>query len=84
MVTVTCAMVKGDTPVDISWSLVDDFGKEKSLSTDDGIVITRNNQKMSVLAIESVQAKHKGEYKCSATNRGGTAVYSAELIINGY
>lgn len=83
MVMITCAMLKGDTPVDISWSVIDDFGNEKMLSTNEGIVISQSNQRISMLTIEAVQAKHKGEYKCSATNRGGTAVYSAELIING-
>lgn len=82
MVTVTCVMVKGDTPVEINWSVIDAFGNHKKLSTNDGIVITKTNQRVSVLTIESVQARHRGNYSCTI-NKGGQAFHNAYLAING-
>jgi hypothetical protein len=83
-VAATCIITKGDTPITIWWSLVDDFDKfERNLSTSDGIVITRTNQKMSMLAIEAVKARHRGNYTCFARNKAGISQHSAFLSVNG-
>jgi len=84
-VAVTCIIIKGDTPLNIWWSLFDpELGFERNLTTNDGVVITRTNQKMSMLAIEAVKARHRGNYTCHAHNRAGVAEYSAHLATNGY
>lgn len=83
MVTITCAVNKGDLPIDITWVMIDYFGNEKRLITNDGIVITRSNQRISTLAIEAVQGRHRGNFTCIAKNRAGTTQHSAILSING-
>jgi hypothetical protein len=54
-----------------------------NLTTGDGIMITRNGQKLSLLNIEAVKARHRGNYTCYASNRGGFDHQSAYLFING-
>lgn len=83
MVSVTCLVNKGDLPIEIDWWVVDDYGVERFLLTNDGIVITRSSQRMSVLTIESVKARHRGEYICKAKNRAGSVQSAANLAING-
>lgn len=58
-------------------------GLSYNLTTNDGVVLTRNSQKTSMLAIEAVKARHRGNYKCHASNRAGTVQHSAYLAING-
>jgi hypothetical protein len=83
--SVICSVTKGDLPIHIWWTLVDDFnqGYEKNLSTNDGLMITRSGQKLSLLNIESVKARHRGNYTCYAMNKAGITQHSAFLFING-
>jgi hypothetical protein len=83
--SVICSVTKGDLPIHIWWTLVDDFnnGYEKNLSTNDGLMITRSGQKLSLLNIESVKARHRGNYTCYAKNKAGITQHSAFLFING-
>jgi Immunoglobulin domain len=83
--SVICSVTKGDLPIKIWWTLVDDFndGVEKNLSTNDGLMITRSGQKLSLLNIESVKARHRGNYTCYAKNKAGITQHSAFLFING-
>lgn len=46
-------------------------------------MITRNTQKVSMLAIEAVKARHRGNYSCLASNKAGVAQHHAYLSING-
>lgn len=83
-VMVSCSITKGDMPVSIYWSFHGE-GSDLShnLTSNDGIVISRNSQKFSILAIEAVKARHRGNYTCFASNKGGVAQFSAYLAING-
>ena len=38
---------------------------------------------MSVLGIEAVKARHRGNYTCYARNKGGISQHSAFLSVNG-
>lgn len=79
MVSATCSIVKGDFPVEILWQfngIPINFG-------DDDIVITRINRHMSAVSIESVAARHAGEYTCTAMNRAGNVSHSTTLAVNG-
>lgn len=68
----------------IWWTLVDDFyNEERNLTTSDGVMITRNNQKFSLLTIEAVKARHRGNYTCNAKNKAGVAHFSAFLSVSG-
>lgn len=83
-VSATCTIAKGDLPIHIWWTLVDDFnGDEKNLSSNDGLMITRTSQKLSLLNIDAVKARHRGNYTCYAKNKAGTSKHSAFLFING-
>jgi hypothetical protein len=83
-VTAVCTITKGDLPIRIWWTLVDDFsGIERNLSTNDGVVITRSSPKLSILNIDAVKARHRGNYTCHAHNKAGGSQHSAFLYING-
>jgi hypothetical protein len=82
--SVVCTVSKGDLPIRIWWTLVDDFsGLERNLSTNDGIMITRSSPKVSMLTIDAVKARHRGNYTCHAHNKAGVSQHSAFLYING-
>lgn len=83
MVSAMCTVNKGDMPIDIAWLHFDTDGNEKRLATNDGVVITRTNQRISMLSIETVKARHRGNYTCIAKNRGGATQHSVSLFING-
>lgn len=71
-------------PLKIWWTFKGDFDDfPYNLTTNDGIMITRNGQKLSVLNIEAVKARHKGNYTCYAQNRAGVSEQSSYLSING-
>lgn len=79
MVSATCSIVKGDYPVEIVW-----LHNGKPINSDNpDIAITRINKHMSAISIESVAARHAGEYTCSATNRAGNVSHSTTLAVNG-
>lgn len=82
-VTVTCTITKGDLPVNIWWRFGEENKTSYNLTTNDGVVITRTSQKVSLLTIEAVKARHRGSYFCFAQNRGGVAQHDAYLAING-
>ena len=79
-----CTITKGDMPLKIYWTFKgDDDDYPHNITSNDGIVIMRNSQKMSVLGIDAVKARHRGNYTCHAQNRAGVAQHSAYLAING-
>lgn len=84
-VSATCTITKGDLPMHIWWSLYDaELGYERNLTTNDGVMILRNSQKISSLNIDAVQARHRGNYTCFAKNKAGLAQFNAFLSVNGY
>ncbi|XP_043581124.1 Down syndrome cell adhesion molecule-like protein Dscam2 isoform X15 [Bombus pyrosoma] len=78
MVSATCSIMKGDFPVEIVWK----FNDRVIGFNDPDITITRINKHMSALSIESVAARHAGEYTCVATNRAGNVSHSTTLAVN--
>jgi hypothetical protein len=83
-VAATCIITKGDVPITVWWTLVDDFDRfARNLTTNDGVVITRTSQKLSVLNIDAVKARHRGNYTCYAKNKAGISQHSAFLSVNG-
>uniref|UniRef100_A0A182K8V3 Ig-like domain-containing protein n=1 Tax=Anopheles christyi TaxID=43041 RepID=A0A182K8V3_9DIPT len=75
--TVSCAVVKGDTPIEINWM----FNGETFSTDSDGITISKSGPKMSILYIDSVQPRHAGRYTCVARNKAGFAEHSSELKV---
>lgn len=79
MATVNCAVIKGDPPTDIFWI----FNKFTKLSSNDGISIIKSGQRISMLNIESVRARHRGNYTCVVKYSAGFVEHTAELKVNG-
>lgn len=76
---VHCMVSKGDLPVDIRWTL----NSQPIVNGEDGISLLRVNSRTMSLNIDSLEARHRGVYKCIASNRAGIAEYSSELHVNG-
>ena len=84
MVSATCTVNKGDLPIEINWFTTDPIsGIEHALDTNNGVVITRSNQRISMLSIEAVKARHRGNYTCVVRNSAGVVHHMAQLAING-
>ena len=78
-VSATCSIVKGDFPMEITWLF---NGEPVGLQNSD-VVVTAINKHMSAISIESVAARHAGEYTCVAKNRAGNISHSTILSVNG-
>lgn len=79
-VSVSCSILKGDHPMEITWT----HNNEEINSTNyPDISISKNGKKLSVLLIDSVAARHVGEYTCIASNLAGFRSHAATLAVNG-
>ena len=78
MLSVSCTIVKGDFPVNLTWTF-DDTPIDSS-RPDVNIII---NKRVSFLSIDSVAARHAGRYKCIASNAAGSDSHTAVLSVNG-
>lgn len=78
MATVNCAVIKGE-PTEIFWM----FNKFTKLSSNDGVSIIKSGQRISMLNIESVRARHRGHYTCVVKYSAGFVEHTAELKVNG-
>ncbi|KAL6435024.1 hypothetical protein ACFW04_005260 [Cataglyphis niger] len=78
-VSAMCSILKGDLPIEIQWSL---NGELITRLSHPDIIITNTGKKTSVLTIESVTARHAGEYSCVASNLVGSVSRSAILSVN--
>ena len=74
-----CAVIKGDFPLEIIWM----FG-DRQIRTDQlDMVVSDSGKRAKQLTIETVAARHAGEYTCVATNIAGSVSRSAILEVNG-
>ena len=78
MVSAYCTVNKGDLPMDIYWTR--NGGR---VFSNDGLIVTRTSQRISVLSIESVRARHSGNYTCVATNSAGARTQWSILAVKG-
>ena len=78
MATASCAVIKGE-PTDIFWI----FNKFNKLSNNDGITILKSGQRISMLNIESVRARHRGNYTYVVKYAAGFVEHTSELKVNG-
>lgn len=78
LVTVPCAVVKGDAPVTLRWL----FNGQK-ITPRMRITVVPLGVKNVILSVGSVQASHVGQYTCIAENRAGAYEYSANMTVNG-
>lgn len=75
---VSCAVTKGDLPLEISWLL-----NGRPADTTISINMDSSRKRVSQLSIDSVSAEHAGEYTCLAKNKAGITSFSALLNVNG-
>lgn len=78
MVSASCTVNKGDLPVKIYW-----LRNGHPIFSNDGISISRTNQRISILSIESVRDRHSGNYSCIAENKAGSVNITTSLWVNG-
>lgn len=77
-VNIQCTIAGGDLPVRITWTL-----NGKPFEDYLEIITTKRGKRISELTIESLSAKHTGNYSCIAENRAGRVNHTAELRVNG-
>lgn len=75
--SVTCTVLKGDLPVNITW-----LHNNKTITNAYATSIIRG-KKFSMLNIEVVSSEHAGEYTCFVNNLAGSTTHSATLNVNG-
>lgn len=78
MISASCTVNKGDLPIKITWTR-----NNQSIYSNDGVSISRTNQRISILSIESVRDRHSGTYMCIAENSAGSVNYTTSLWVNG-
>lgn len=78
LVTVPCAVVKGDAPVTLRWLF-----NGQNITPRMRITVVPLGVKNVILSVGSVQASHVGQYTCIAENRAGAYEYSANMTVNG-
>jgi hypothetical protein len=79
MTVVQCAVIKGDSPITISWF----FNGVEITPGYQGVLIGKMSQRISTLSIEAVRARHSGDYTCRASNAAGKTDHTAYLNVNG-
>lgn len=79
-ITYQCTLTEGDLPLTIRWT----FNKQPLFNDQDqDILIAKMGRRSSVLTIESVAARHAGNYSCHGENAAGKATYSTQLRVIG-
>lgn len=73
-----CIVPTGDLPLNIHWSYP---GEEMGGSS--GVIAKKVADRVSMLMISVITARHAGEYVCTAENAAGTASHSTILTVNG-
>ncbi|KAF4517358.1 hypothetical protein B566_EDAN018819 [Ephemera danica] len=76
-VTTQCAVVKGDSPISITWIF---NGSE--ITSGNGILITQSGKRVSAMTIEAIREYNSGDYTCVARNAAGAANHTANIHVN--
>lgn len=79
MASVTCLVPQGDLPLDIYWT----SNSALIVTGEEGFSVMRINKRTSLLNIDSLEAIHRGVYKCIANNSAGYSEFVSELNVNG-
>uniref|UniRef100_A0A1B0DA17 Ig-like domain-containing protein n=1 Tax=Phlebotomus papatasi TaxID=29031 RepID=A0A1B0DA17_PHLPP len=75
---IQCLVPKGDLPLEIHWTL----NSAPIVTGEEEISVTRMSPRSSSLSIDNLSWRHRGTYKCIATNLAGSAEVTSELKIN--
>lgn len=76
---IQCMITKGDLPLTIQWSL----NGQPITNENSDIKIMKMSVRLSSLSIEALNHRHRGTFKCMASNAAGSAEHMAELNVNG-
>lgn len=76
---VQCMATKGDLPIDIRWTI----NQSPIVSGENSYTIIKLNSRTSTLNINFLDAMHRGNYKCIASNIAGSIEHISELNVNG-
>lgn len=79
LVSVQCVVTKGDFPLELTWT----FEGRPIQSYHGDVIVSDTGKRVKQLIIESVAARHAGEYTCVASNAAGSVSHSAILDVNG-
>ena len=74
-----CAVIKGDFPLEITWM----YGDRQIQNDQLDMTVSDSGKRAKQLTIETVAARHAGEYTCVASNIAGSVSRSTILEING-
>lgn len=77
-VSISCTISGGDMPINVMWML-----NRSPIEQNSDILTEKRGKRINVLIIESVKAKHAGNYTCLAENAAGVAEHTSQLIVNG-
>lgn len=77
----TCHVIKGDTPLEISWVFQGPDGRVQPMPQP--IIENKIGKKITMLEILAVTEYHRGSYSCIAKNRAGVVNQTAFLMVNG-
>jgi hypothetical protein len=72
-----CSVINGDSPFTFEWLF-----QNRSIASSFDLRI-ETSKKSSTLTIDSVSAKHSGEYMCRVVNRAGFAAITTALVVKG-
>ncbi|XP_050461787.1 cell adhesion molecule Dscam2 isoform X29 [Cataglyphis hispanica] len=78
LVSVQCVVTKGDSPLEITWT----FDGRPIQSYHSDVIVSDTGKRVKQLTIESVAARHAGEYTCVASNAAGSISHSVTLDVN--
>ncbi|XP_011645359.1 Down syndrome cell adhesion molecule-like protein Dscam2 isoform X4 [Pogonomyrmex barbatus] len=79
LVSEQCVVTKGDFPLEITWTF---NGRPIQSSYHGDVIVSDTGKRVKQLTIESVAARHAGEYTCVASNAAGSVSHSATLDVN--
>lgn len=77
-VSVSCTISGGDLPINVTWTL-----NGQPLNAYLEILTEIRGKRIHNLMIDSVKAKHVGNFTCTASNWAGSVEHTSELIVNG-
>lgn len=77
-VSVTCTISGGDLPINVIWT-----HNRAPIEPYMGILTEKRGKRIYTMMIESVKAKHAGNYTCLAENAAGIVEHTSELIVDG-
>lgn len=76
---VNCMIVKGDLPLQIHWTL----NGQPIVNEVDNMHVVRLSARLSSLSVDGIDERHRGVFRCIASNQAGRSEMDGELKVNG-